>query len=68
MSYARWGCDGSEVYVFMACTGGFICQWNEEVNFKTGDEMAAYLLGLKHCGVSVPDYAIEGLKGEVNES
>lgn len=68
MSYARWGCDNSDVYVYADVKGGFTCMWDQfTINLQTGNEMIEYLMVLRQLGQVVPDYTIESLKGQTNK-
>lgn len=73
MAYARWGCDGSDVYVFMDVTGGFTCCCCELVgenrsNFATKGEMVEHLLKHREAGHVVPEYAIESIRNETEDA
>ena len=72
MAYARWGCDGSDVYVFMDVSGGFTCCGCDLVseprsNFATKGEMVEHLLAHRAAGHTVPEYAIENIRNETEE-
>jgi len=63
MSLARWGCDGSDVYVFDNCDGYIAC-WDcpiEDGHYqaKTDAEMHAHLLQHIARGDTVPASALD---------
>ncbi len=72
MSYARFGCDGSDVYVygsndgkreFLVCCG---CNLGGGaiVSCRTEAEMIAHLLAHREAGHTVPEYTLERLREE----
>lgn len=68
MSYCRFGWDGSDVYVYESCSGGFDCcgcNLLGDYNCATPEEMIAHLIEHRKAGQFVPDYAITGLWGDV---
>ena len=80
MSYARWGWEGSDVYVFGTDVvetdnggrvgGMLVCMHggdDEGVSFtcKTSAEMIAHLLEHRERGDTVPESAIERLREEM---
>lgn len=71
VSYARWGCDGSDVYVF--ATGDYFvccdCKLHGDTDATCKDEglMIAHLLEHRDAGHVVPESAIERLKQEQKE-
>lgn len=67
MAYARWGCDGSDVYVFASVGGGVVCcccDLDAKAGFRTNAEMIEHLLKHREAGHTVPEYAIERLRSE----
>jgi hypothetical protein len=64
VSYARFGADGSDVYVFTSSVGleccGCILQAREDV-FDSNEGMIAHLLTHIAAGHCVPDYALARL-------
>ena len=81
MSYARWGCDGSDVYVYATkypdrdnkgrVVERWVCQhWVDEGGppsfyAKTHQEMIDHLLGHRERGDTVPESAFERLREEM---
>jgi hypothetical protein len=71
VSYARWGCEGSDVYVF--ATGDYFvccdCRLRDETDATCKDEaaMIEHLLAHRRAGHTVPESAIERLKQEQKE-
>ena len=68
MSYARMGCDGSDVYVYES-DSGFICHWCSMHNGKmwiedTIEGMIAHLEDHRKNGDTVPDGTFEQLKAD----
>jgi hypothetical protein len=66
MSYARFGCDDSDVYVFATCQGGLECCGcflsgvsGPSPRFDTSGEMIAHLDAHRAAGDTVPDYTYE---------
>lgn len=76
MSYARWGCDGSEVYVY-ECRGSPPSESAWQIRVSTTDDLdslhdtpgeaAERLMELRAMGVSVPQHAIDALRVEQQE-
>ncbi len=74
MSYARWGCDGSDVYVFgteWTHENGdpvpmLVCLHGDDNDFScaTAAEMVKHLLEHRERGQTVPQYTIERLLEE----
>jgi len=55
MSYVRWGSDGSHVYVYANCSGGFTCACSKETsNIATRTEMINHLREHVKQGDKVP--------------
>jgi hypothetical protein len=73
MSYARWGWEGSDVYVFGAGSDAeelLVCMHMDGVgdfSCKTEAEMIAHLLWHRDQGQTVPEYAFERLREESEE-
>lgn len=69
MSYAKWGCDGSEVYVFKNGEGKFECHEcrleDETVTFDLPNEMITHLEEHTDAGHNVPDDCVKELAKEV---
>jgi hypothetical protein len=66
MSITRWGCDGSDVYVFHNCDDKFECCGCVMLNHETfttekPEEMIVHLRGHEKRGDQVPGYAFETL-------
>lgn len=70
MSYARFGWNGSDVYVFVD-VGGFLaccaCSLGQPSHGSTAD-MLAHLDAHKAAGHTVPADCIEGLKAEAEDN
>ena len=71
MSYARFGCDGSDVYVYWSCYGGLDCCacWLHprpfgRFNFPTAAEMIAHLREHQAAGHHVPEDVFRQLEQE----
>jgi hypothetical protein len=73
MSYARWGADGSQVYVFAHAEGWIECHGcllvrtpDDDPDFRAQSPwaMAVHLAEHRAAGHTVPDYAIERLREE----
>lgn len=66
MSYARWGVDGSDVYVYASTGGGYVCcdclRWWASGWTKTALEMVEHLEQDRAAGLTVPDYTLERLR------
>lgn len=60
MSYARWGCDKSNVYVYASTMGGLVCcgcaLTDSTTEFSTSGEMVAHLNEHRANNHLVPDY------------
>lgn len=73
MAYARFGSDGSDVYVFRSTRGGYECcgcpriGQVEDPRFETPGEMADHLEADRAAGYNVPQYAIDRLRKEAAE-
>jgi len=74
MSYARFNCDGSDVYVFANTDGYFECQHTRLVPsklggpsgwFRTAADMIAHLAAHRAAGDVVPQDTIDDIAGEV---
>lgn len=64
MSYARFGCDDSDVYVYASCSGGIDCCGcaiydGDIVKIKTSGFMIEHLNNHRAAGHTVPDYTYE---------
>ena len=68
MSFARMGCEGSDVYVYEYCSGGIACQWCQLYGTKgtwfakDAEEMIGHLEDHRAEGDTVPDSAFEQLR------
>lgn len=71
MSYARFGQDGSDVYVYLDC-GGWLaccgCSLHDEGRFDTTANLITHLELHKAAGHDVPDECIEALEAEAAEN
>lgn len=75
MSITRWGCDGSDVYVFHHVELGLVCMActltpDEQEYFIAGEDGAAMLAHLnthREHGDSVPEHAFERIRREYME-
>lgn len=71
MSYARFGYDGSDVYVYLDC-GGFLrccaCALDGDENFESTDAMLAHLKLHEAAGHCVPAYVAVSLEDERAEN
>lgn len=68
MSYCRFGWDGSDVYVYESCSGGWECCgciMNGNWNYSTRQEIVDHLLEHRKQGHTVPQYAIDRLREEI---
>ena len=69
MSYCRFGWDGSDVYVFESCYGGFECCGcilkDKGFNCETPDEMIKHLCEHRRAGHFVPPDAVLALFEDV---
>jgi hypothetical protein len=77
VSYARWGAEGSEVYVFAHSGGHFCCMgcrllpadsegyYDDDFTRATRTEMIAHLEAHRAVGHAVPESALERLHKEV---
>ncbi len=67
MSYARWGCDNSDVYVYAHCDGGIECcgcflnNVSSSPIFSTSGEILAHLDEHRASGDFVPDYTYQSI-------
>lgn len=64
MSYARFGCDDSDVYVYADVRGGITCcgcaiNDGDIVNVKTSGYMIEHLNNHRAAGHLVPDFTYE---------
>ncbi len=70
MSYARWGCEGSDVYVYGGLSGIVCCECalsdddGADRVCKTNREMIIHLEEHRAAGDTVPESALEQLRDE----
>lgn len=69
MSYARWGQEGSSVYVFgtgdrLVCMHCKLVPFEEDYSTPYPGEMIAHLLKHREKGDTVPEFALERLRRE----
>lgn len=70
MSYARWGCDGSELYVYLDVTRGYTCMrcplLTNAHDYCTphATSMVHHLEAHQLAGHAVPQSAIESVRAE----
>jgi hypothetical protein len=70
VSYARFGWEGSNVYVFfntdhmLECCGCSLRAGRERIEFATVDEMVAHLGYHEHAGHTVPASCYEGMRDD----
>lgn len=75
MSIARFGCDGSDVYVYQNTEGGYECCGciflSEEIvdlaTFKTAAELLGHMDLHRRAGHSVPNYVFQQLADEASK-
>lgn len=71
MAYARYGADGSDVYVFMHYNGCFVCFGCEdapnedELRLPSRSALIAHLEDHRKRGHFVPEQAFERLRSEI---
>lgn len=70
MSYARWGCDGSDVYIYGIDGGRIVCSCSEGPNdgpfvAKTYDEIVSHLHGHQKSGWCVPEFVFTKLREDL---
>lgn len=65
MSFCRFGYDDSEAYCY-ATAGGYVVwlEGPEKFTFSSAKACAEFLTTCRKRGLSVPQYAIDGLLGE----
>jgi hypothetical protein len=72
MSYARWGLEGSEVYVYRNDAGQYVCcdcaREGESVWLETAAHMITHLEADRAAGYTVPEGALDRLRDEVRGS
>lgn len=71
MSYARFGADGSEVYVFMNCGGSLECCgcWlDDQWTYGSTDAMIEHLKKHEEAGHHVPSYVYDELRMDDKEN
>lgn len=74
MSYARFGWDDSDVYVFLNISGFLDCcgcsleAWGEMTRYETTADMLAHLEHHRHEGHTVPERCIERLKADATDN
>ncbi len=69
MSYARIGCDGSDVYVYHHCDGYYVCHWcsmhkDNHFTCHSPTTMIGHLAKHRQRGECVPSYVSEALMEE----
>ena len=69
MSYCRMGVDGSEVYAYQDCAG-YCVVWHEGKSTKVRGglpKLRTFLSALRKRGLSIPEYAFEGIDYDIAE-